>query len=98
MPRELNYLVLALILGVLGSFLHTAKSFAGFAGNRALVASWTWWNVLQPFIGMTFALLFYIIVRAGFFATGAGPSAVNAYGMPPFQAWSVCSQSRLVTN
>jgi hypothetical protein len=81
MSREINYLLLVLIMGGLGSFVHTAKSFTGYAGNRSLVASWSWWYVLQPLIGMVLALIVYVVIRGGFFTTGAGPSAVNAYGI-----------------
>ena len=59
MPREVDLLVLVLLFGALGSFVHVAKSFASFAGNRALVASWLWWYLLQPVAGMALALLFY---------------------------------------
>ena len=58
MPREVDLLVLVLLFGALGSFVHVAKSFASFAGNRALVASWVWWYLLQPVAGMALALLF----------------------------------------
>jgi hypothetical protein len=81
MPRDLNLLILTLALGALGAFLHAAKSFASFAGNRTLTASWTWWYVLQPFVGSTLALLFYLVIRGGLFANAAGPSAINPYGI-----------------
>ncbi|HEY1338690.1 MAG TPA: hypothetical protein VGF59_14335 [Bryobacteraceae bacterium] len=81
MPRDLNLLILTLALGALGAFLHAAKSFAGYAGNRSLAASWTWWYVLQPFVGSTLALLFYLVIRGGLFANGAPPSAINPYGV-----------------
>jgi hypothetical protein len=81
MPREVNLLVLVLLFGALGSFLHVAKSFASFAGNRALVASWLWWYLLQPVAGMALALLFYVVIRGGLFASGSYAGAVNPYGI-----------------
>ena len=81
MPREVNLLLLVLLFGALGSFIHVAKSFASFAGNRALVASWLWWYLLQPVAGMALALLFYVGVRGGLFAPGSYSGAVNPYGI-----------------
>ena len=79
--RELDLLLLAMAFGGLGSLLHAARSFAGFAGNRTLVASWAWWYALQPFTGVTLALLFYALVRGGLFSPGAGPGAVSPSGV-----------------
>ena len=81
MPREVNLLVLAVLFGALGSFVHVAKSFASFAGNRTLVASWLWWYCLQPMLGMALALLFYAVVRGGLFASASGAGAVSPYGV-----------------
>jgi len=81
MPRETNLLLLSMIFGALGSFLHVAKSFATFAGNRALVASWTWWYGLQPLVGMALSVVFYMVIRGGFFASGASAAAVSPYGI-----------------
>jgi len=81
MPRETNLLVLVLLFGALGSFVHVARSFASFAGNRALMASWFWWYLLQPVAGMALALLFYVAIRGGLFAPGSYSGAVNSYGI-----------------
>ena len=81
MPREVNLLALVLLFGALGSLVHVAKSFASFAGNRALVASWLWWYLLQPVVGMALAVLFYGVVRGGLFAPGSGSGAVSPYGV-----------------
>ncbi|MGA1997663.1 MAG: hypothetical protein ABSH45_17980 [Bryobacteraceae bacterium] len=79
--RELDLLMLAMVFGGLGSLLHAARSFAGFAGNRTLVASWAWWYALQPLTGVTLALLFYALVRGGLFSPGAGAGAVSPHGV-----------------
>ncbi len=80
-PRELDLLLLAMVFGGLGSMLHAARSFAGFAGNRKLVSSWAWWYALQPFTGVTLALFFYALVRGGLFSPGAGAGAVSPHGV-----------------
>jgi hypothetical protein len=81
MPSEANLLVLAVVFGAIGSFLHIAKSFASFAGNRALVASWAWWYGLQPLMGMALSLVFYVVIRGGFFASAATAGAVSPFGV-----------------
>jgi len=81
MPREVNLLALVLLFGALGSFVHVAKSFASFAGNRALVSSWVWWYLLQPVVGMALALLFYVLIRGGLLAPGSNAGAVSPYGV-----------------
>jgi hypothetical protein len=81
LPRETDLLLLALLFGCLGSFLHLAKSFATFAGNRTLIASWTWWYCLQPLVGMGLALIFYVAVRGGLLASAASAADVSPYGI-----------------
>lgn len=63
--RELDMLLLVLLAGMLGAFLHLAQSYAAFAGNRTLKSSWIWWYLLRPFIGGGLALVFYAAVRGG---------------------------------
>jgi len=81
MPREGNLLALVLLFGAMGSLVHVAKSFASFAGNRTLAASWLWWYVLQPAVGMALALLFYAVIRGGLLAPGAAAGAISPYGI-----------------
>jgi hypothetical protein len=51
--------LLALLAGILGSFMHAAQSLSAFVGNRQLRASWTLWYVLRPPIGAILGALFY---------------------------------------
>ena len=81
LPRDLDLLLLALTFGALGSFLHVAKSFSTFAGNRELLASWIWWYCLQPLTGMGLALVLYVVVRGGFLSAGANTADVSPYGV-----------------
>lgn len=81
LPRETDLLLVSVIFGALGSFLHAAKSFTTFAGNRALVASWLWWYGLQPLVGMALSLIFYVVVRGGLFASGSNAASVSPHGV-----------------
>lgn len=73
--------LLVIVTGALGSMIHAITSFASYVGNRRFYRSWTWWYLLRPLIGAPLALIFYLVLRGGFLATGDTSSAVNHYGM-----------------
>ena len=83
--REIDLILLVLLGGALGSFLHAARSFADFLGNQRLKQSWAWWYCLAPFTGAILALVFYAAIRGGFLAINAGSitkaSDLNPYGV-----------------
>ena len=83
--REIDLILLVLLAGALGSFLHAARSFADFLGNQRLKRSWAWWYCLAPFTGAILALVFYAAIRGGFLAINAGSitkaSDLNPYGV-----------------
>jgi len=73
-------IALVVIVGALGSFIHSATSFADYVGNRKFVESWTWWYLLRPFVGSALALALYFVVRARLLGLrgGAGADVQNA--------------------
>jgi len=78
---DVQLLMLVMVAGALGSFLHTATSFADFVGNEKLARSWIWWYLLKPFVGMGLAVVFYLVVRGGFLSAGTEAGKVNIYGI-----------------
>jgi len=84
---ETRLLLLAICAGALGSFVHTATSFADFVGNRQLVKSWLWWYLLRPFIGSCLAATLYVAIRAGLMPA-QGASSMNAFGVVTISALS----------
>ncbi|HMD87354.1 MAG TPA: hypothetical protein VKO18_21915 [Terriglobia bacterium] len=88
MSRDIDLVLLVLLAGALGSFLHSARSFADFVGNKRMAGSWAWWYLLHPFMGAIMALVFYAAVRGGFLAItgGATPSDLNPYGVTAIAA------------
>jgi hypothetical protein len=62
---ETRLIILVLLIGGLGSYVHAATSFATYVGNRSFAASWLWWYILRPFIGASVALILYFVVRGG---------------------------------
>lgn len=77
-------ILLAILAGALGSYLHAAQSFAAYVGNRTAKRSWVWWYLLRAPIGASLGVLFYFVVRAGL-TTGV-TDAVSAYGVVAFSA------------
>ncbi len=85
---DARLLVMVMVAGALGSFVHVAKSFGDFVGNDRFMASWIWWYLLKPCIGMALALMLYLLVRAVLVAvsTGGDPASVNLYGLMAMSA------------
>lgn len=82
---EERLLLLVIAAGALGSYIHSATSFADYVGNKKFTRSWTWWYLLRPMIGVALALIVYFVVRGGFLLLvgGSQPEAheINAFGI-----------------
>jgi hypothetical protein len=78
---DVRLLMVVMLAGGLGSFIHTATSFGDFVGNEKLGRSWLWWYILKPFIGMMLAVIFYLVIRGGFLSAGAEAGRLNIYGI-----------------
>lgn len=83
---ELKLILVVMIAGALGSYVHAATSFADFVGNRRLAASWVWWYFLRPFIGVALALVMYFAIRGGLLPMGADVGAVSLFGIAAISA------------
>ena len=78
---ESGLLLLVLIAGALGSYIHAATSFVDYVGNQSLVMSWGWWYTLRPFIGAALALVFYFVIRGGLLSTGSSANSISVFGI-----------------
>lgn len=81
LKSEPRLILLVMLAGALGSYVHAATSFVTYVGNRTLHASWTWWYLLRPVIGMVLAVIFYFVVRGGLLSAGAAASEVSPFGI-----------------
>ena len=79
-------ILLAAVAGALGAFLHAATSLTDFVGNRRFQGSWTAWYFLRLPVGAALAVLFYLVIRAGFITGNAGSDVVNPYGIAAIAA------------
>jgi uncharacterized membrane protein YeaQ/YmgE (transglycosylase-associated protein family) len=80
LPTDWRFLILAMLAGAMGAFLHVAQSFATYVGNRSFGWSWTWWYLLRPFIGAVLAVVVYVVFRSAL-VPGSSANVTNAYGV-----------------
>jgi len=80
-PLDTHLLLLVMVSGAIGSYIHAATSFADYVGNQRLTPSWLWWYLLRTMVGVSLAVLFYLVVRGGFLSAGAGANDVSPYGI-----------------
>src|SRR5260370_39879563 len=84
---EDRLLLLVIVAGALGSYIHSATSYADFRGNKQFNASWTLWYVLRPLIGVCLALVLYFATRGGLLlliinaADATKASIINPFGL-----------------
>jgi hypothetical protein len=77
---ELRLLFVVVFAGALGGQIHALRSFASYVGNRKLKVSWLMRYFLMPFVAASLALVFYFVIRAGFFTANTATQNMNVYG------------------
>jgi hypothetical protein len=75
-----------LLAGALGSLVHALRSVYWYVGNRDLVWSWVAMYVMLPFAGATLGLIFYLVVRGGFFSPQSSFEETSPFGFAAFSA------------
>jgi hypothetical protein len=82
---EDRLLLLVIVAGALGSYIHSATSYSDFVGNRQFSPSWTLWYALRPLIGVSLALILYFVTRGGLLLLIInGGDATKANNINPF--------------
>jgi len=77
---EVRLLLIVMLAGALGSLVHALRSFCWYVGNRNLVRSWLAMFILLPLVGTTLAVVFYFVVRGGFFSPQASFKDTSPFG------------------
>jgi hypothetical protein len=78
--QDTRLILLALVMGVLGSVVHALTSLADYVGNETFRKRWASWYLFRPWIGGALALVLYFVLRGGLMTASSGP-AVNPYGI-----------------
>ena len=81
MRLDVRLLLVVMMAGGLGSFVHVATSFSDYVGNEKLTSNWLWFYVLRPFIGMMLAVVFYLVIRGGFLGINNTADSINPFGI-----------------
>jgi hypothetical protein len=86
--REPRLFLVVALTGMLGGLIHAMRSLFWYAGNRNLKASWLPMYGLLPFVGMSLAVVVYVVVRGGLVVVSSQPSAdvVNPFGFAALAA------------
>jgi hypothetical protein len=79
-------LLLVILGGALGSLVHCLRSVYWYIGNRSLIKSWMAMYVMMPFAGSALALVFYLLVRGGFFSPQSSFQQTSPFGFAAFAA------------
>ena len=77
---EVRLIFIVAMAGALGGLVHALRSLYWYVGNRELVLSWLAKYILLPFVGSTLGLVFYFVIRGGFFSPAATIEQTSPFG------------------
>jgi hypothetical protein len=77
---EVHLLIVVAMAGALGGLVHTLRSFYWYVGNRVLAINWLAMYILLPFVGATLGLIFYFVIRGGFFSPQTTVEQTSPFG------------------
>ena len=83
---ETRLLLLVMLAGALGSLMHSLRSLYWYTGNRMMVWSWVAFYLLLPVTGAILAIIFYFVVRGGFFSSTAQFQNTSPFGFAALSA------------
>jgi hypothetical protein len=83
---ETRLLLLVMLAGALGSLMHSLRSLYWYTGNRMMVWSWVGFYLLLPFTGAILSVIFYFVVRGGFFSPQASFENTSPFGFAALSA------------
>jgi hypothetical protein len=77
---EVRLLLLVALTGALGGLLHALRSVAWYIGNQELRLSWLATYLTQPVVASTLSILFYLVIRGGFFSPQSTVQQTSPFG------------------
>ena len=83
---EVRLLLIVILAGALGSLVHTVRSVYWYVGNRKLKWSWLAKYILQPFAGSALSVIFYVVIRGGFFSPQTTFENTSPFGFAALSA------------
>jgi hypothetical protein len=86
MSSEQRLLIIVIMAGSLGSIVAAVRSLYFYVGIRDLQYVWLPMYLLRPVAGATLALVFYLVIRGGFFAPTASVQETSPFGFAALAA------------
>ena len=83
---EVRLLWIVILAGALGSLIHALRSVYWYVGNRNLVRSWLAKYLVMPFAGSALSVMFYFVIRGGFFSPQSDFSQTSPFGFAALSA------------
>jgi hypothetical protein len=84
---ERRFMLIVVLTGAVGSYIHAATAFVDHLGNREFLQSWAWRYLLTPCIGVALALLIYLGVRGGLISGSAELTGAVHFGWRLSPGW-----------
>ncbi len=84
MPFQLRMILLVLLGGALGSYIHVATSYSYYIGFNKFDMDWFWWYLLRIPMGAVLALIFLMLIQGGMFTvpdSGSGSEPLTLIGL-----------------
>ena len=83
---EDRLLLIVLFAGALGGMIYALRSLVWYIGNRSLKWSWSALYFLTPFTSAAIALVFYFVIRGGFFSPTSSVTDTSPFGFAALAA------------
>lgn len=78
---ETRLILLAISSGTLGALIQAIRTFTSYVGNRTLFTNSVGQLLLQPFLGMSLALVGYWVLRSGILSPSAPVQDISLYSV-----------------
>ncbi len=86
LDQEIRLFLIVAVAGALGGEVHALRSLTWYVGNRNLVWSWMLYYILVPVVSASLGIVFYLVIRGGFFSPAASISETSPFGFAALAA------------
>lgn len=84
--NEQRLMLLVILSGLLGGFVHALRSLHWYVGNRKLKSSWLPTYAVLPLVGGLMSLMFYLVFRGGLFSPQSSIADTSPFGFAAMSA------------
>jgi hypothetical protein len=84
--NEQRLMLLVILAGMIGGFVHAIRSMYWYIGNRNFIMSWLPMYAALPLVGAMMALMFYLVFRGGLFSPQSSIGETSPFGFAAMAA------------